>query len=158
MEENMNQKEMIEISWEEFKYRHEHFWKSFYKLGFIIIFLIALPHYELKGLLSNFTNTLFILPFTAAFLSILSLWLLIQEQKRLKLISNIYKEHRKGLLQGVKQVIDIGDSINVGEVIIYLSFCGLFIISIADSLLVYFALEESLVSAGVPDNYYLSCK
>jgi len=87
----MNNSELIKLYWDEFKYRHQHYWTLFFKFAFVIIFLLAIPFlYQEK--LKDFIEYLRFIPFVSGILSICISFLLLSEDNRLRIIHNKYKK------------------------------------------------------------------
>lgn len=86
--------EMVKIYWEEFKYRHDHYWKSFFKFSFAILFLLILP-YAYKEKLDSLGELKILIPILSCILSIVSAWLLAAEYERIIVTNLKYQELKK---------------------------------------------------------------
>ncbi|KJZ08922.1 hypothetical protein TW85_23095 [Marinomonas sp. S3726] len=86
--------EMVKIYWEEFKYRHDHYWKSFFKFSFAILFLLILP-YAYKEKLDSLGDLKILVPILSCVLSIVSAWLLAAEYERIRVTNLKFQELKK---------------------------------------------------------------
>ncbi len=94
--------ELYQSIWNEFKYRHEHYWKTFFKLSLSVITLATIPHLEeTKYKLIN-TNFHWILPVMGLVLILVYAPLLYGEHKRIDEISSSLKEIKSA--HGVESV------------------------------------------------------
>lgn len=88
---NDNTLEMIRLYYDEFKYRHEHFWNLFFKFAYAILFFITLPFFtKVEGLKAESFNVVldgysYIFPVIACVLSLLATFILLSEYERLSL-------------------------------------------------------------------------
>ena len=87
--------EMIKLYWEEFKYRHERYWKSFFRFSFAILFLLALP-YVYSDKLDELGRLSILVPVLSAILSLFSAWLLAAEYERIRLTKEKFQELKEG--------------------------------------------------------------
>jgi len=73
--------EMAKLYWEEFKYRHELYWKLFFRFSYAIIFLLVIPYVHPDELreLADFVR---LFPIAGMLLSLVAAWLLAAEYKR----------------------------------------------------------------------------
>jgi uncharacterized membrane protein len=130
--------ELVKIYWDEYKLRHEHYWKSFFRFGFAIVFLLALPFvYPVKtGSLGNF---IIAIPILAVTLSLFSAWLLRSEYDRLRKTDDnlrvlIPKEYRraattpKGLAKLFEVRIGVVVSVLFGVVFVAISGTQLYLL------------------------------
>ena len=91
---NLDEIEMVKIYWEEFKYRHDHYWKSFFKFSFAILFLLVLP-FMYPEKISKFGKLQLIIPILSMILSLASAWLLASEYERIKVANQKFQELKK---------------------------------------------------------------
>ena len=85
--------EMAKLYWEEFKYRHEHYWKYYFKFSYAIIFLLVIPYLDPDRII-QMGSYVYLLPVAAALLTIAAAWLLAAEYERMSLVNE--------KLQGIK--------------------------------------------------------
>ncbi|MEZ5308045.1 MAG: hypothetical protein R2684_12940 [Pyrinomonadaceae bacterium] len=74
--------ELIKLLWEEFKYRHELFWRLFFSFSLAILFLLALPYAYAENV-KVFKKLLIFLPVAACTVTVFSYWVLCAEYQRL---------------------------------------------------------------------------
>ncbi|TVO70025.1 hypothetical protein [Sedimenticola selenatireducens] len=83
--------EVMKVLWDEFKYRHEHYWRSFYKIGFLLLFLLSIPYITPKDFILPPEWFFNLMPIYSLALSIIATWLLWQEHKRVDAAHDKYK-------------------------------------------------------------------
>jgi hypothetical protein len=113
---------MVRIYWEEFKYRHDHYWKSFFKFSFAILFLLILP-YAYKEKLDALENIKILIPILSLVLSLVSAWLLAAEYERIRVTYLKFQELKKTPYEaikfentGIKKILNL----KVGVVVFFL--------------------------------------
>jgi hypothetical protein len=93
----MNEKQAADLLWEEWKYRHDLFWKSLFRWAGAVVVLWVVPF--LKPEIFKFRPWIaLIFPAAAIILSLFSAWILGAEQGRLAMVSKKYDELRKEFL------------------------------------------------------------
>jgi hypothetical protein len=87
------QVEMAKLYWEEFSYRHAHYWSMFFRFAFAILFMLAFPfiHPEEVQYFKRYTA---IFPMIAILLSLAASWLLAAEYERIRATYQKYSELR----------------------------------------------------------------
>lgn len=124
-EDEINENEEAKLSWEEFRYRHEHYWKSVYKLGFILFLLLFYPYIEDKYSLpipELFKKLAILLPI---FASCIFSWFLWEEHTRVDAANSRYKA--KSYAKGTATV---NSRISLGKLSTLVFFIFFFILSI----------------------------
>lgn len=76
--------ELLQVTWDEYRYRHSHFWNAFYRFGFFVIFVSAIPHME-RDVAERLWQPLF--PVAAFLLTIVATYILHSENARLAKVS-----------------------------------------------------------------------
>lgn len=89
----MEQKQAIQLLWEEWKYRHDLFWKLLFRWAGAVIVLWVIPF--LKPEIFKFRAWVaLIFPAAAFILSLFSAWILGAEQGRFSMVNKKYDELR----------------------------------------------------------------
>ena len=145
---NTAQIEMTKIYWEEYKYRHEHYWKSFFKFSFAALFLNILPfaYPEKMVALKRF---LIVFPLVSLGLSIFSTWLLAAEYERMRVIYKKFDEIKtkefkyiRFNLSGCKRILKL----RIGTVVTILFLLGFSLMSITE--ICFFTLSRPNICAS----------
>jgi hypothetical protein len=89
----MEQKQAIELLWNEWKYRHDLFWRLLFQFAGAVIVLWVIPFLKPEIFKSRPWIAL-VFPAAAAILSLFSAWILGAEQRRLTMVSKKYDELR----------------------------------------------------------------
>ncbi|MCR4409134.1 MAG: hypothetical protein QHH43_00565 [Candidatus Saccharicenans sp.] len=82
-----------ELLWDEYKYRHMMFWKSFYLWGGAAVTIFIMPF--LKKELKVLNQAIFIFPLIGFIISLIGAWHLAAESERLLKIGEKYSQIRK---------------------------------------------------------------
>ena len=134
---NQDEIEMAKLYWEEYKYRHEHYWKSFFKFSYAIIFLLVIPYLHPDKII-QLAHYIKLFPTAAALLSIAAAWVLAAEYERIAVTSEklieIKSEKYKPIefeLTGFKKVLGV----RIGIVVTIIFLFGFLLLSIADFLI-----------------------
>jgi hypothetical protein len=93
----MDEKQAIDLLWDEWKYRHDLFWKLFFRCAGSVITLWAIPFVK-PDIFKPFPLTALILPLLALLLSILSALLLGGEIRRFQMVNEKYNSLRQSYL------------------------------------------------------------
>ena len=83
--------ELLKLQYEEFKYRHELFWKLFFRFSLAILFLLGLP-YAYPDKVKDFKSLIVFLPFAAIITTLFCYWLLSAEYQRLAAVSKLLND------------------------------------------------------------------
>lgn len=86
-------KELINMLWEEWKYRNTHFWQLFYRFGFIILFVSFIP-YVYPEIVIKLEKLVIAFPVAGGLLSIFAAYLLDAEAARFSSVGNKINEFR----------------------------------------------------------------
>lgn len=92
MEENI---EMIKIYYDEFKYRHTHYWNLFFKMVYSIIFLFVTYFIGYDYVINRGIDEkmfLYVLIISVSLLTVMSVIILVNEYVRMQCIDEKYKE------------------------------------------------------------------
>ncbi len=140
--------EMIKLYWEEFKYRHETYWKLFFKFCYAIIFLLAIP-YVYPEKIRTFAKWKILFPIMGSFLSILAAWILAAEYIR---ISCVYEKYTGLKPQNFKPtdftLYRFGKVLKyrIGNVVTVIFLVGFFLLSITELV---FIIQTSSINTKI---------
>ena len=124
-------KELVNMLWDEWKYRNTLYWQMFYRFGFIVLFVSFIP-YVYPNIVSKLGNLVVVFPISGAVLSIFASWLLDGEAARFSYVGKkldeyrgVYKPDRfptEGILWKIRAAkIGHGISIMFGVVLVVVS-------------------------------------
>jgi hypothetical protein len=85
--------EMAKLYWEEFSYRHAHYWNTFFRFAFAVLFMLAFPFVHPEEL-QRFNRYTALFPMIAILLSLAASWLLAAEYARIRATYQKYSELR----------------------------------------------------------------
>lgn len=152
---NDNTVEMIKLYYDEFKYRHDHFWKLFFKFSYAIFFFIMLPFFmKVEGLKADsFSKVLeghaYIFPVIACILSLVATLVLLSEYERLSLTIKKCNELKDDCYKPIKMShkgLNAIYKIKIGIIVPVLFLIGMFAIA----AMVLFILLNDIASANMP--------
>ena len=93
----MDEKQAIDLLWDEWKYRHELFWKSLFRWGGAVITLWIIPFLK-PEVFKPYPIVSLLFPAMGFLLSLFSAWLLGAEQRRFAMVNQKYHELRGAFL------------------------------------------------------------
>ena len=133
-----NNIEILKIYYDEFKYRHQHYWMIFFRSSAAILLLILSPFiYGEK--VKSIGNLILFLPVFAIILSIVSYFLLDAEYRRLNAVNETMKSLRNRIGKEVEMENVKPSSItkSVGEYVNFLFFISFLILSVLDIIVIW---------------------
>jgi hypothetical protein len=121
----IEEKQAIQLFWEEWKYRHDLFWRLLFRWAGAVITLWIIPFVK-PEVFKPFPRTALLFPVVALFVTIFSAWVLWSEQIRFDAINKKFKEMRQPYspptISGTLGARSVGKSL----VLLYaISFVGL---------------------------------
>lgn len=92
---------LLKLAWEEFQYRHEHFWKLLFRFGLIIVFLSGIPflYPDVASLRDNYYLFIIIFGGLPILLTIVCAAILYSEAYRVMLVSKNLANYRNSSLK-----------------------------------------------------------
>ena len=133
-----NNIEILKIYYDEFKYRHQHYWMIFFRSSAAILLLILSPFiYGEK--VKSIGNLILFLPVFGIILSIVSYFLLDAEYRRLNAVNETMKSLRNRIGKEVEMENVKPSSItkSVGEYVNFLFFISFLILSVLDIIVIW---------------------
>ena len=139
--------ELLKLKFEEFKYRHELFWKLFFSFSLAILFLLALP-YAYPDKVAEFKRLIIFLPLAAAIVTVFCYWLLSAEYQRLAsvrrqltdLTPESYKPYPLATHTKFAKLLNRP----VGQVVVNVFFVGFLTLAVLEGLFIYYAAKPSV--------------
>jgi hypothetical protein len=86
-------KELISMLWDEWKYRNTLYWQMFFRFGFIVLFVSFVP-YVYPRIVSELGRLVIAFPIAGAVLSIFAAWLLDAEATRFSYVGKKLNKFR----------------------------------------------------------------
>jgi hypothetical protein len=93
----MDEKQAVDLLWDEWKYRHDLFWRLLFQWAGSVVALWIIPFLK-PDIFKPYPKAALVFPLLAFFLTLLSAWLLGAEQRRFEMVSVKYDELRQGYL------------------------------------------------------------
>ena len=90
----MDEKQAIDLLWEEWKYRHSLFWQSLFRWAGAVVALWVIPFVK-PEVFRPWPRIALLFPMVAFVLSLFSAWILGAEQRRFTAVAQKYNELRK---------------------------------------------------------------
>src|SRR5438105_1214590 len=90
----MEEKQAIQLLWDEWKYRHDLFWKSLFRWAGAVLALWAIPFLK-PDIFKPWPIVALAFPAMAFLLSICSAWILGAEHRRFITVNQKYEQMRK---------------------------------------------------------------
>jgi hypothetical protein len=135
----MKEEQAIQLLWEEWKYRHDLYWRTLLLWGGSVITLWIVP-FAKPEVFRPWPKVTLLFPILAFLLAIFSAWLLGAEQRRFEMINQIYSEVRKPFSPPSVPRETITDrlfAIPIGSKIVWVYGAGLSLISLIVLALIY---------------------
>ncbi len=88
-----NEKELINMLWDEWKYRNTLYWQMLYRFGFMILFVSFVP-YVYPKVVSHLDKLVIVFPITGMVLSLFSAWILDSEAARFSYVAKTLNKYR----------------------------------------------------------------
>jgi hypothetical protein len=131
--------ELLKLQFEEFKYRHELFWKLFFSFSLAILFLLALP-YAYPDKVGKLRDLITFLPIAALVITLLCYWLLRAEYQRLAAVRRQLDELKpKGYKQATLAAGSIFEkllNLSVGKAVANIFLVGFLTLSVIELLFI----------------------
>lgn len=93
----MEEKQAIDLLWEEWKYRHDYVWRTLFRWAAAVVVLWIAPFLK-PEVFANRPRVAVVFPFVSFILTLFSAWLIGAEQQRLSMVSRKYNELRKDFI------------------------------------------------------------
>lgn len=126
--------EMVKLYWEEFKYRHENYWKLFFQFSYAIIFLLVVPYVYPEKIVA-IKRYVVLFPICGIFLSLVAAWILGAEYKRIGVTHEKMTQLKSEEYKPIKFAYDKWDKIlkvKIGHVVTATFLVGFLLLSIAN--------------------------
>jgi hypothetical protein len=139
----MENEKAAALLWDEWKYRHDLFWRSLYRYAGSVITLWIIPFLK-PEVFKPFPAATLLFPVLALFLSVFSAWLLGAEQRRFAMVNAKYDELRQEFLpprMPKEGLVDKLFAARVGAYVVLFYVLSLAIGSIVDGILVWKSLH-----------------
>jgi hypothetical protein len=128
----MEEKQAADLLWNEWKYRHDLFWKMLFRWGASVLTLWAIPFLR-PVVFKPLPRLALLFPLMAFVLSLFSAWLLAAEQRRFGMVNQMYNELRGRFLPPrMPQETRMGKLLAapIGATIVYIYGLGLGLLSL----------------------------
>lgn len=88
---DQDKNDVLNMLWDEWKYRNQSYWRSFYRFGFMILFVMFIP-YVYPEIVKKLGELIIVFPIAGGILSVFTAWLLDAESARFKNVMNKIRE------------------------------------------------------------------
>ena len=85
--------EWAKMLWDEWKYRHDRFWRSLFRFASAVIIVSIVPYVK-PELIEKLGNVIVVFPVLAILISLGACWLLAAEYQRLRMVGKRYDDLR----------------------------------------------------------------
>jgi len=132
--------EMIKLRWDEFKYRHTHYWGLFFRFSFAVLFLLAIP-YIYPDEIKQLSAYIMLFPLAGILVCLIAAWLLAAEYERLRQVSRKLDDLTpkeflpdRFELSGIRKILKI----NVGIFVNLVFLVGFMLLSVLELFVIYY--------------------
>jgi len=87
------EKNLVDMLWDEWKYRNALYWSTFYRFGFIVLFVSFIP-YVYPQVISHLGRLVVVFPVAGGLISLFAAWLLDAEAARFSYVTKTLDIHR----------------------------------------------------------------
>jgi hypothetical protein len=93
----MEEQQAIQLLWDEWKYRHDLFWRSLFRWAGVVVTLWVIPFVK-PEVFKPWPKIALFFPAMAFILSLFSAWILGGEQRRFEMVNKRYNDLRERFL------------------------------------------------------------
>lgn len=146
----MEEQQAVQLLWDEWKYRHNLFWRSLFRWSGAVITLLIIPFLK-TDVFKPWPMMALVFPVLAALLSLFSAWILGAELGRFAMVNKKYDELRSNFLPPrlpTKRWLERGYARPIGASLLRLYAAVFLVLSVVAWLLLWTSINTATLPIG----------